>query len=32
VYEDKNALYKEIDWRREPTIDSRGIDDWVGQT
>ena len=32
VYKDKNAFYKEIDWRREPTINSREINGQVRQT
>src|SRR6202789_2451563 len=32
VYQDKNAFYKEIDWRREPTINSREINGQVRQT
>ena len=32
IYEDKNAFYKEIDWRREPTINSREINGQVRQT
>jgi hypothetical protein len=32
VYEDKNAFYKEIEWRREPTINSREINGQVRQT
>ncbi len=32
VYQDKNAFYKEIGWRREPTINSREIDGQVRQT
>lgn len=32
VYEDKNAFYKEIDWRREPTINSREVNGQVRQT
>jgi len=32
VYHDKNAFYKEIDWRREPTINSREINGQVRQT
>ncbi len=32
VYKDKNAFYKEIDWRREPTINSREVNGQVRQT
>jgi hypothetical protein len=32
IYEDKNAFYKEIDWRREPTVNSREINGQVRQT
>ncbi len=32
VYEDKNAFYKEFDWRREPTINSREINGQMRQT
>jgi len=32
VYEDKNAFYKEIGWRHEPTINSREINGQVRQT
>lgn len=32
VYEDKNAFYKEIGWRREPTINSREVNGQVRQT
>jgi hypothetical protein len=32
VYKDKNAFYKEIDWRREPTINSREINGQVRST
>jgi hypothetical protein len=32
VYQDKNAFYKEIEWRREPTINSREINGQVRQT
>ena len=32
VYQDKNAFYKEIDWRREPTINSREINGQVRST
>ncbi|HUI54822.1 MAG TPA: alpha/beta hydrolase-fold protein [Bryobacteraceae bacterium] len=32
IYEDKNAFYKDIGWRREPTINSREIDGQVRQT
>lgn len=26
IYQDKNAFYKDYDWRREPTLNSREID------
>ncbi|SPE40085.1 conserved exported hypothetical protein [Candidatus Sulfopaludibacter sp. SbA3] len=32
VYQDKNAFYKDLDWRREPTINSREINGQVRQT
>ena len=32
VYEDKNAFYKEIGWRKTPTINSREINGQVRQT
>jgi len=32
IYKDKNAFYKEIDWRREPTINSREINGQVRST
>ncbi len=32
VYQDKNAFYKQIDWRREPTINSREVNGQVRQT
>ena len=32
VYQDKNAFYKDIEWRREPTINSREINGQVRQT
>jgi hypothetical protein len=32
IYDDKNAFYKEIDWRREPTVNSREINGQVRQT
>jgi len=32
VYQDKNAFYKEIDWRHEPTINSREVNGQVRQT
>jgi hypothetical protein len=32
VYHDKNAFYKEIEWRREPTINSREVNGQVRQT
>jgi len=32
VYRDKNAFYKDIDWRHEPTINSREINGQVRQT
>ncbi len=32
VYRDKNAFYKEMEWRREPTINSREINGQVRQT
>jgi hypothetical protein len=32
IYQDKNAFYKEIEWRREPTINSREINGQVRQT
>ncbi|HEY2013259.1 MAG TPA: alpha/beta hydrolase-fold protein, partial [Bryobacteraceae bacterium] len=32
IYRDKNAFYKEIDWRREPTINSREINGQVRST
>lgn len=32
VYKDKNAFYKEIDWRHEPTINSREVNGQVRQT
>jgi putative esterase len=32
VYHDRNAFYKEIEWRREPTINSREINGQVRQT
>ena len=32
IYKDRNAFYKEIDWRREPTINSREINGQVRST
>jgi hypothetical protein len=32
IYEDKNAFYKDVGWRREPTVNSREIDGQVRQT
>ena len=32
IYKDKNAFYKEIDWRREPTINSREVNGQVRST
>jgi hypothetical protein len=32
VYQDKNAFYKEIEWRHEPTINSREVNGQVRQT
>jgi hypothetical protein len=32
VYKDRSAFYKEIDWRREPTINSREINGQVRST
>jgi len=32
IYQDKSAFYKEIDWRREPTINSREINGQARQT
>jgi hypothetical protein len=32
VYEDANAFYKQYEWRREPTVNSREIDGRIRQT
>jgi hypothetical protein len=32
IYKDRNAFYKQIDWRREPTINSREINGQVRST
>jgi len=32
VYEDKNAFYKQYEWRREPTINSREVNGQARQT
>ena len=32
IYQDKNAFYKEYEWRREPTVNSREINGQIRQT
>lgn len=32
IYEDKNAFYKQYEWRREPTVNSREINGQIRQT
>lgn len=32
IYKDKNAFYKQYDWRREPTVNSREVSGQIRQT